>query len=85
MSFKKYIPDFLLPAEEPTAPVRIYDIPLRRELFHKARPGNEVTVSASRNNSVISERRRSSATEASSENRRGSWHPGMIFDNYVRV
>ena len=85
MAFKKYIPEFLLPTEEPAHPVRIYDVPLRRELFHKARPGNEVTVSASRNNSVVYDRRRSNASEAAHEQRRGSWHPGMIFDNYVRV
>ena len=71
MGYKQYIPDFLVPTEEPQAPVRIYDVPLRRPLFHKAKEGNEYTVSASRNNSVVSERRRSSST---------SWHPGMAFD-----
>lgn len=79
MAFKKYIPNFLLPTDEPAAPVRIYDVPLRRELFHKARPGNEYTVSASRNNSVVSERRRSSAATTESQTERQSWHPGMIF------
>ena len=75
MQIKKYIPDFLLPTDEPAAPPRIYDIPLRRERFHKSKPGNEYTVSASRNNSVVSERRGSSAVAE----RRTSWHPGMIF------
>ncbi|KAI1626742.1 hypothetical protein EDD37DRAFT_227085 [Exophiala viscosa] len=75
MQIKKYIPDFLLPTDEPAAPPRIYDIPLRRELFHKSKPGNEYTISASRNDSVVSERRGSSAVAE----RRTSWHPGMMF------
>ncbi|EXJ71966.1 uncharacterized protein A1O5_04468 [Cladophialophora psammophila CBS 110553] len=77
-ALKKYVPSFLLPTDEPQQPGRIYDVPLRRELFHKARPGNEYSVSASRNNSVVSERRRSSA--ATTESRRESWHPGMAFE-----
>lgn len=77
MHIKKYIPTFLLPTDEPAAPPRIYDILLRRELFHKARPGNEYTVSASRNNSVVNEIRGSGST--SQAERRTSWHPGMIF------
>ncbi|KIW57333.1 hypothetical protein PV05_05898 [Exophiala xenobiotica] len=81
MQIKKYIPDFLLPTDEPAAPPRIYDVPLRRGLFHKARPGNEYTISASRNNSVVSERRRSSAgsSAAGQGETRESWHPGMMF------
>ncbi|KIX10199.1 uncharacterized protein Z518_01280 [Rhinocladiella mackenziei CBS 650.93] len=80
-SIKKYIPDFLLPTDEPAAPVRIYDVPLRRELFHKAKSGNEYTISASRNNSVVSERRKGSVVNVDSEGeqRRGSWHPFMAF------
>ncbi|KIV85268.1 hypothetical protein PV11_00985 [Exophiala sideris] len=78
MQIKKYIPDFLLPTDEPAAPPRIYDIPLRRELFQKSKPGNEYTISASRNNSTGSERRGSSAASNDAE-RRTSWHPGMIF------
>jgi len=74
MQFKKYIPDFLLPADEPQAPVRIYDVPLRRGLFQKAQPGNEQTITASRNNSVVDQ---SPATQQ--EQRRSSWHPGMAF------
>jgi len=76
MGLKKYIPDFLLPTDEPQTPGRIYDIPLRRELFHKARPGNEFTLAASRNNSVVSESRRSSVETTTSTE---SWHPGMAF------
>jgi hypothetical protein len=59
MGFKKYIPDFLLPTEEVQQPTRIYDQQLRRKLFSKAEAGNEYTISASRNNSVVSERRAS--------------------------
>lgn len=44
--FKLRIPDFLLPLDAPAAPVRIYDVPLRRDLFQKAQPGNEVTLTA---------------------------------------
>jgi hypothetical protein len=76
MQFKKYIPDFLLPTDEPQAPVRIYDVPLRRGLFQKAQAGNEQTISASRNNSVASQ---SSNAPAQQEQRRSSWHPGMAF------
>jgi len=64
MGIKSYIPNFLLPVPEserqPTTPY--FDTLLRRNLFHKAKPGNEYTLSASRNNSVVSERRRSSAS-----------------------
>lgn len=74
MQFKKYIPDFLLPTDEPQAPVRIYDVPLRRGLFQKAQPGNEETITASRNNSVASQ-----SAGAQQEQRRSSWHPGMAF------
>ncbi len=77
MPFTKYIPKFLLPTDEPAAPVRIYDVPLRRELFHKASPGNEYTVSASRNNSVVSQTRRDST--ASTESRPiSAWRPSYI-------
>ncbi len=62
MGYKKYIPDFLLPTDEHQTPVRIYDVPLRRPLFRKAKEGNEYTFSASRNYSVVSERRRSSTS-----------------------
>ncbi|KAL6240542.1 hypothetical protein RBB50_012561 [Rhinocladiella similis] len=83
MQIKKYIPDFLLPTDEPAAPPRIYDVPLRRPLFHKAQPDNEYTMSAGRHNSLVSERRRSSAespAEAEAQDaRRTSWHPGMMF------
>ncbi|KIX97960.1 uncharacterized protein Z520_06038 [Fonsecaea multimorphosa CBS 102226] len=79
-ALKKYVPSFLLPTDHPQKPGRIYDVPLRRPLFHKAQPGNEhsATAEASRNNSVASEeqRRRSSAAES----RRESWHPGMAFE-----
>jgi len=73
MQLKKWIPDFLRPTDDPAPPVRIYDVPLRRELFHKARPGNEQMLTASRNNSVAASdgRRRSSVVV--------SWHPGMAF------
>ncbi|KAK5061328.1 hypothetical protein LTR84_007870 [Exophiala bonariae] len=74
MQFKKYIPDFLLPTDEPQAPVRIYDVPLRRGLFQKAQPGNEETITASRNNSVVDQ-----LSAAQPEQRRSSWHPGMAF------
>ena len=70
MGFTKYIPDFLLPTESPQPPTRIYDAPLRRPLFQKAKEGNEHTVTASRNGSVSSERKESGASE---------WHPGMSF------
>jgi len=59
---------FLLPTNEQQSPVRIYDAPLRRRLFHHAKAGNEVTEAA-RRASVASEtsaRRRSSAFEAAS-------------------
>ncbi|EXJ79793.1 hypothetical protein A1O3_08078 [Capronia epimyces CBS 606.96] len=87
MQLKKYIPDFLLPTDEPAVPGPIYDVPLRRELFHKTRPGNEYTLSASssgsRNNSVVSERRKSSvspsASSPESKERRMPWHPFMAF------
>jgi hypothetical protein len=72
MGFKSYIPEFLLPVPESErqAVTPFYDIPLRREVFHKAKAGNEYTLSASRHNSVVNEQRRSSA---------GSWHPGMAW------
>jgi len=83
VAFKKYIPTFLLPTDEPQVPGRIYDVPLRRHLFHRSEAGNEYPVSATRNNSVVSqdaERRRSSAgSTAEPELRRESWHPGMAF------
>ncbi|KIW16932.1 hypothetical protein PV08_04122 [Exophiala spinifera] len=67
MQFKKYIPDFLLPTDEPAAPPRIYDIPLS----HKAQPGAE---------QAVDEHRRSSAgSSEQGQARRTSWHPGMIF------
>lgn len=47
--FRLRIPDFLLPLDAPAVPVRIYDVPLRRELFQKAQPGNEVTLTAAVN------------------------------------
>ncbi|KAK7890405.1 hypothetical protein LTR67_008291 [Exophiala xenobiotica] len=78
MQIKKYIPDFLLPTDEPAAPPRIYDVPLRRGLFHKAQPGNEHTISASRNNSVVSEEQRKRNSHHQSEATE-SWHPGMMF------
>lgn len=59
MGYKKYIPDFLLATEDPQPPTRIFDAPLRRPLFHKAKEGNEDTIAASRNGSVSSERRSS--------------------------
>jgi len=74
MQFKKYIPDFLLPVDEPQAPVRIYDVPLRRGLFSKAQPGNEQTISGSRNTSVAS-----AASNRSQAYSRTGWHPGMAF------
>jgi hypothetical protein len=77
MQIKRYIPDFLLPTDEPAAPPRIYDVPLRRGLFHKAQPGNERTISASRNNSLVSEERRGNSHHQSEA--RESWHPGMMF------
>jgi hypothetical protein len=52
MQLKKYIPDFLLPTDHPAAPVRIYDVPLRRELFHQARPGNEQNLPERRRSSL---------------------------------
>jgi predicted nuclease of restriction endonuclease-like RecB superfamily len=59
MGFKKYIPDFLLPTEEVQQSTRIYDQQLRRHLFSKAEAGNEHSISASRNSSVVIERRAS--------------------------
>lgn len=72
-SLKKYIPDFLLPTEHPQHPGRIYDVPLRRPLFQKSKAGNEHSMSASRNNSVVS------AEGSAAQERRESWHPGMAF------
>jgi hypothetical protein len=59
MGIKSYIPNFLLPIpESERKPITPYfDSLLRRDLFHKAKAGNEQTLSASRNNSVVSERR----------------------------
>jgi hypothetical protein len=67
---------FLLPVEESErqTPTRIYDIPLRRPLFAHGKSGNEFTQTASRNNSVVSKRRRSSV-----ESIRQPWAPGMAF------
>lgn len=50
---KKYIPKFLLPAEEPQPTTRIYDSPLRRGLFHHHKEGNEHTISARRNSEAL--------------------------------
>ncbi|KAK5202844.1 hypothetical protein LTR41_011429 [Exophiala xenobiotica] len=75
MQIKKYIPDFLLPTDEPAAPPRIYDVPLRRGLFHKAQPGNEHTISASRNNSVVSEEQR----------KRNSHHQSEATENVLTI
>ncbi|KAJ9612091.1 hypothetical protein H2200_003686 [Cladophialophora chaetospira] len=77
VALKKYIPTFLLPTDEPQAPVRIYDVPLRRHLFHRSEAGNEHTVSASRNNSVVSEVRRMSAASVGVESR----YPEMTEQN----
>jgi len=61
---------FLLPTNEPQSPVRIYDAPLRRRLFHHAKAGNEETQTARRRSSAAStesnERRQSRAFEAAS-------------------
>ena len=59
---------FLLPTNEPQSPVRIYDAPLRRGLFHRAKAGNEETQTARRQSaaSESSERRRSSVMSAAS-------------------
>ncbi|KIV86683.1 hypothetical protein PV11_02280 [Exophiala sideris] len=40
------IPDFLRPLDAPAVQVRVYDAPLRRDLFQKAQPGNEQTLLA---------------------------------------
>ncbi|KAI1615720.1 hypothetical protein EDD36DRAFT_417209 [Exophiala viscosa] len=40
------IPDFLRPLDAPAVQVRTYDAPLRRDLFQKAQPGNEQTLTA---------------------------------------
>ncbi|KIW75680.1 hypothetical protein Z517_10422 [Fonsecaea pedrosoi CBS 271.37] len=75
-TLKKYVPNFLLPTDHPRQPGRIFDVPLRGQLFHKARPeaGNEAGVEES-------ERRRSSvASTANNDSRRESWHPGMAFE-----
>ncbi len=81
VAIKKYIPTFLLPTDEPQAPPRIYDVPLRRHLFQRSEAGDEHTVSASRNNSVVSQdaERRRSSSDIEPEQRRESWHPGMAF------
>jgi hypothetical protein len=67
---------FLLPVEESERqmPARIYDVPLRRGLFKHGKPGNEFTQTATRNNSAVSERRKSS-----DKNVRQPWAPGMAF------
>jgi hypothetical protein len=49
------IPDFLRPLDEPQAPIRIYDVPLRRNLFSKAQPGNEHTLTTSSNDARVAE------------------------------
>ena len=68
---------FLLPVPESERqePVRIYDAPLRRGLFEHGKPGNEFTEIATRNNSVVSERRKSSVDGSI----RQPWAPGMAF------
>jgi hypothetical protein len=67
---------FLLPVEESERqmPTRIYDVPLRRGLFEHAKAGNEFTISAIRNNFVVSERRRLSVESMSQP-----WAPFMAF------
>ncbi|KEF61775.1 uncharacterized protein A1O9_03345 [Exophiala aquamarina CBS 119918] len=74
MQLKKYIPDFLLPTDEPQAPVRIYDVPVHRGLFQKAQPGNKQAISSNRNNSVAS-----TVSERSQAYSRTGWRPGMAF------
>lgn len=49
------VPDFLRPLDEPQAPIRIYDVPLRRDLFSKAQPGNEHTLTTSSNDARVAE------------------------------
>jgi len=58
MGLKSYIPDFLLPIPESERQhiTPYYDPVLRRELFQKAKPGNEYTLSASRHNSAVKEK-----------------------------
>lgn len=70
--FKKYVPKFLLPAEESQPTTRIYDSPLRRGLFHHHKEGNEHTVSARRNSEALKheqkeEKRRRSVDHAGLE------------------
>jgi len=54
---------FLLPAEYVQASTRIYDVPLRQGLFHRAKAGNEETSGARRASveSQTSQARRSSS------------------------
>ncbi|KAK4935202.1 hypothetical protein LTR10_023702 [Elasticomyces elasticus] len=40
------VPDFLRPLDAPAVQVRVYDAPLRRDLFQRAQPGNEQTLLA---------------------------------------
>ncbi|KIW71362.1 hypothetical protein PV04_03543 [Phialophora macrospora] len=79
VAIKKYIPNFLLPTDEPQTPGRIYDVPPRHHLFHRSEAGNETTVSESRNNSVASQDAEQRRSSAASQERRESWHPGMAF------
>lgn len=66
---KKYIPKFLLPAEESQPTTRIYDAPLRHGLFHHHKEGNEHTISARRSSEALKheEKRRRSAVHAGLE------------------
>src|SRR5277367_4764672 len=59
---------FLLPTNERQTPVAIYDVPLRRPLFHHAKAGNEETQSARRYSAASTggERRRSSIASVAS-------------------
>lgn len=66
----KQLYSWLLPAEhsEPITPY--FDSALRRPLFHRAKPGNEHTISERRRSSVESTEPRTSTSAEETETRR---------------
>ncbi|KIV90752.1 hypothetical protein PV10_05376 [Exophiala mesophila] len=74
MQFKKYIPKWLQPVDEPQAPIRIYDVPVV-DLFHRKNKRNSVDSQAS----TSTEASATATATAPTEQRRSSWHPFMAF------
>ncbi|KIW12243.1 hypothetical protein PV08_09519 [Exophiala spinifera] len=62
--FRFRIPDFLRPLDEPLPPTRTYDLVLRRDLFSRAQPGNEVPLTTVQNGSRKAQAKAVRASEA---------------------